>query len=395
MKFIICVYLFLISIDFSTPTIAPSKKKAKEKELKIKKGPQDLNVYERNLVEEEPAAKEILVENAAYYKDTGKKNFNGTILGYITPWNNHGYDVAKIWGKKFDIISPVWLQVLRKGENSYILAGVHDVDINWMKDVRKAGKSDYHSLKIYPRVIFDKFGDKDYNRLLSFPSERQAVNKMIVKACHDYKFDGIVLEVWMQLAARVDDDVLYRLIIELADALKIEGYELILVIPPLREQMKDLFSSVHFEKLYNNVQAFSLMTYDFSSLQRPGANAPLHWMRTSIENIVPTSLSNYDVKRKKILLGLNMYGYDYTPDGGGAIIGSQFLDLLKHVKKRLIYDEHDVENFFEVKTQSGRHIVFYPTLHSLHSRIKLAEELGVGLSLWEMGQGLDYFYDLF
>jgi hypothetical protein len=41
-----------------------------------------------------------------------------------------------------------------------------------------------------------------------------------------------------------------------------------------------------------------------------------------------------------------------------------------------------------------RHAVFFPTPASVAVRVALATELEVGLSIWELGQGLDSFMDL-
>ena len=251
------------------------------------------------------------------------------------------------------------------------------------------------------------------------------VSELLRKTCLEQNFDGIVLEYWLQLGGRVANKFLQKLAISISKSLAKDGLKVILVIPPYRPQLMNMFNDSHLDKLYKHIYAFSLMTYDYSTVQRPGANSPLHWIKTSIEHIAPDNTNDVIEKRKKILMGLNMYGNDYTPDGGGPIVAGQYLELLRNVKKRLTYDENDVENFFEIRyvcifqlnvlytrvyvllkcmvnlffycfrTSSGRHYVFYPTLFSINERIKLAQEMGVGLSIWELGQGLDYFYDLF
>jgi len=61
------------------------------------------------------------------------------------------------------------------------------------------------------------------------------------------------------------------------------------------------------------------MTYDFSvGSGKAGPNAPLSWMRACVENLDPD-----EEHRKKILLGLNFYGYMYSAQGGAPVLGHQ------------------------------------------------------------------------
>ncbi|XP_037806542.1 chitinase domain-containing protein 1 [Lucilia sericata] len=392
LKLIIFTCLLVGKVD---ATISPGDKSQKQpKPLKVKTGPRDESVFDLDLIDIEPSAKEILINSGSYYKDTTARRFNGTVLGFVTPWNSHGYEIATTFAKKFDLISPVWFQIVKQ-DGKYKVNGLHDIDARWMKDVRTKGKNEQRSMQFFPRFLFENFSDNDFTLLLSSDQEIAKVSELLRKTCVQHKFEGIVLEYWLQLGGRVANKFLQKLAISISKALAKDNLKLILVIPPYRPQLVNMFNDYHMDKLYQHVYAFSLMTYDYSTVQRPGANSPLHWIKQSIEHIAPDNTNDVMEKRKKILMGLNMYGNDYTPDGGGPIVAGQYLDLLRNLKKRLTYDENDVENFFEIRTNTGRHYVFYPTLYSLNERIKLAQKMGVGISIWELGQGLDYFYDLF
>lgn len=48
-------------------------------------------------------------------------------------------------------------------------------------------------------------------------------------------------------------------------------------------------------------------------------------MKACIQSLTPKNSSPI---RKKILLGLNFYGYDYSVDGGGPIVGNRYVTTL-------------------------------------------------------------------
>ena len=197
--------------------------------------------------------REILRHHASYNKEAMKSRSweGGETLVYVTPWNNHGYDVAK-WFHKFTLVAPVWLQL--KTESIGIkVTGTHDVDQGWMEEVRATGA------KVVPRVIFE-IHQNTLAQLIADEDSIKTITATLLDTVLDHKLDGLVVEVWNSITMDMADDVVH-LMTHLADALHGNDKLLILVIPPTKENARDAqFTRKHFEKLKDVVDFFSLMT---------------------------------------------------------------------------------------------------------------------------------------
>jgi len=379
--------ILMCFIEGHTGTLSKSDKKGQGKITSVG-GPSDVSVYQKNLVSINLKAKNIVKNYNSYFQDTVQRNFNGPVLGYVTPWNSHGYDVAKTFGK-FNFVSPVWLQVGVNKNGDYFIGGEQDIDQKWIKDVKKSGRS--IDTKVIPRLLFDKWTGPHFSTLFRDKTQQAKLAQLLVATVKKHKFDGLVVEVWSQLGGQAKSH-LANLIKYLAFSFQSVGLTFVLVIPPPLYQgdQKGMFDADDFQQVVDDVDYLSLMTYDYSSPQRPGPNSPIKWVRKCVEKLDPEGFH-----RSKILIGLNFYGFDYTSEGGGHIINKPYIELLeKYPNTNLRYDKESGEHFAEIKSQGVKHTVFYPSLHSIQIRLKLAEELGTGVSIWEIGQGLDYFYDL-
>jgi chitinase domain-containing protein 1 len=93
----------------------------------------------------------------------------------------------------------------------------------------------------------------------------------ILRFSQAYKFDGVVLEVWSQLGGQ-GRKALQMLVKLLGEALTKADLKLILVIPPpiTNTGKPGMFENDDMKQLYAYVDYFSIMSYDYSSPERPG-----------------------------------------------------------------------------------------------------------------------------
>ena len=126
-------------------------------------------------------------------------------------------------------------------------------------------------------------------------------------------------------------------------------------------------------------------------MSRPGPNAPFEWIEQNILRLAP----NHN-DRSKLLVGFNLYGNIYSSSKSSTIVGSSFLNILEKFPNYFLnwHDEYK-EHYFEFVEDGTKHTLFYPSLKSIDERIGLVEELGASISLWEIGQGLDYLVKTF
>ncbi len=84
------------------------------------------------------------------------------------------------------------------------------------------------------------------------------------------------------------------------------------------------------------------------------------------------------------------YGIEYgVKEVGAFLVAHRYSDLLKKAVE-LEWNERSQEHFYE---QEGN-VSMVPSARFLRKRAELAEEYGVGVAVWELGQGFPSWIEL-
>jgi hypothetical protein len=171
------------------------------------------HVRERGLLSDDAkqiSAADIVDHHAAFSRTSATvSNFPNTVMGYVTPWNGHGYRVASFFRNKFSLVAPVWYQLRPSLKEIH---GGHDVDEKWLQLVHggmlKSSVPSPHATKLVPRFLMDGWAPEDYLKLISSKATRDRAISLITHEIEAHGYHGITLEMsdaWPKIAQTKPD----------------------------------------------------------------------------------------------------------------------------------------------------------------------------------------------
>jgi hypothetical protein len=170
------------------------------------------NVRERSLLDDahKLTSASIVEHHAAFSRASATiAHFPNTVLGYVTPWNGHGYRVASFFRNKFSLVAPVWYQI--KPSLTEVFGG-HDVDPQWLQLVHggplKSSVPPAHAAKLVPRFLMDGWAPEEYVKLISSRATRDRAISLITQEIEAHGYHGITLEMsdaWPKIAQSKPD----------------------------------------------------------------------------------------------------------------------------------------------------------------------------------------------
>ena len=319
---------------------------------------------------------EVYNENEAHFVEQGKH-----VLGFITPWNNDGYGLAEDFGNKFSIIVPTWF-FAEINNMKFVINGEDAVNQTWLKVM----KEKYPDTIIAPRLIFNISPDVFYNEnKYIFNIFRQTIGKIIEK----YNLDAIFLEVPSYVSYHYTNQLVPALVKEIRMAFgKKKKGKVFCEIPNILKGYIEQIDPKSLKKIADQADLIYMSVYE---LPQTAAISPLSALEQT--NLW---LQQSGIKKNKFLAGFPFFGFDYGNGSGREyVVGQQFIDTLTEYKVTPYFLKEYQETVYFYKKDKASHTLYYPSLSDLNTRFQKIISYGfAGFGIWELAQGLPFFFDL-
>jgi len=300
-------------------------------------------------------------------------------LGWIVPHDINSKEAFFNDPTLLTHISPTWYTISKEGD----LEG--SVDLEIIDFAIRSGVSivpliSNHDKSIgFSRTLFYEFcNNKD--------AVKNFINQVLLYKDR-YGFHGINLDFENLSAA---DSML---LVELLETLRenLPDIEISIDVPPrLGGMLAYTADAYDYTKIANFVDYVIVMVYDYHwSTSDPGPVTPMFWLKNTVKDMINL------VPLEKLVIGLPLYGYDWSEQGPGRGISS--IEAMKTRDKYKVnekIDDESFESFFEYTDEQGRlHYIFYQNKDAVINRLTILKDIGIkGVAFWYWGAApIDWF----
>ncbi|HZK54851.1 MAG TPA: glycosyl hydrolase family 18 protein [Desulfosporosinus sp.] len=244
------------------------------------------------------------------------------------------------------------------------------------------------SLSIAPLILFHNFNGKIFDPLRlrtvlsSSESRRNCIRQMMKLlppnvAGVQVDFEGVEGPYRTQFVNFLES---------LSATLHEQGILLTIAIPAKRSEWEA--PGYDFAGIGRVCDSITIMTYDeHYSGGEAGPIASLPWMTQALDYAV-----RY-IPRNKILLGIPVYGYDWSSDATAMIPMRDIPDLVARTNARVLWSDPAVEPYFYYWQGRVKHTVWYENELSAKIRLGFVKSYRLrGIAIWRFGYETNRFW---
>ncbi|MCW2921377.1 MAG: ydhD [Thermoleophilia bacterium] len=270
-------------------------------------------------------------------------------------------------------LSPLWFELRADGRMVVRRAGAFDPEVLSIVRARR--------IALVPTVTNDLDRARVHVLLASATTRRRHVDQLVALAVRS-RFAGIGID--YEDVDPADRVVFTSLLQELGRRLRARGMVLAVDVPAATSSAADAVGENAYDLAAIGAAAdeVRVLAYDYSTpCSGSGPVAPITWVRQVVAHTVEL------VPRRKVVLGVPLYGYDWPRTGCADSRTWQDTDALRRDHAGTLGWSNPFQSRqLRYAVDGARHLVWYEDARATAAKLRLAREEHLrGVALWRIG----------